>query len=82
EFLGSVGPNQQIWMQILIQAHIKDRKVKGKLFEKEDSWIEDAKKELNEKILLRDPKTKVSGVVNPDTGFAKLPSLTEIERET
>jgi hypothetical protein len=38
EFLGSVGPNQQVWIQILIQAHIKDSTVLGKWFEKEDKW--------------------------------------------
>jgi len=80
EFLGSVGPNQQVWMQILIQAHIKDRKVKGKFFEKEDSWTIDAKKEINT-ILIRNPKTKVSGEVNLDSGFSKLPTITEVEKE-
>lgn len=81
EFLGSVGPNQQVWMQILIRGHVKENRRKaGKFFETEDAWVEDAKKEIN-KILIRDPKTKVSGEVNPDTGFSKLPTLTEIEKE-
>jgi len=80
EFLGSVGPNQQIWMQILIQAHVKDRKAKGKFFEKEDSWTIEAKKEINE-ILMRDPKTKVSGIKDEATGFTKLPTISEIEKE-
>jgi len=80
EFLGSVGPNQQVWMQILIQAHIKDKRKAGKFFELEDSWVEDSKKEVNE-ILIRDPKTKVSGMKDEATGFTKLPSISEIEKE-
>lgn len=81
EFLGSVGPNQQIWIQILIQAHVtKNRRKSGKFFEFEDGWKEDAKKELNE-ILIRDPKTKISGSKDEATGFTKLPSITEVEKE-
>ncbi len=32
EFLGSVGPNQQIWIQIPIRAHKNDQKKPGHLF--------------------------------------------------
>ncbi len=81
EFLGSVGPNQQVWIQILLQGHIsKNRRKAGKFFEYEDGWKEDAKKEINE-ILLRDPKTKVSGKVDDETGFSKLPTITPVEKE-
>jgi hypothetical protein len=53
EFMGSVGPNQQVWMQIIIQAHVDKNRLKaGKFFELEDEWKEDAKKEINE-ILMR-----------------------------
>lgn len=80
EYLGSVGPNQQIWMQVMIQAHSKDKKRKDKFFELSDSWKDEAMEEVN-KILLRDPKTKVSGVKDDATGFTKLPSISEIEKE-
>jgi hypothetical protein len=80
EFMGSTGPNQQVWMQILIRAHLKDRRKAGKFFEMEDSWKEEAKKEVN-KILIRDPKTKVSGEMNPETGYSKMPTITEVEKE-
>jgi hypothetical protein len=82
EFLGSVGPNQQIWMQILVQAHVdKNRRKKGKFFEYEDAWKEEAKEEINT-ILMRDAKTKVAGVKDEATGFTKLPSISDVERET
>jgi hypothetical protein len=80
EFLGSVGPNQQVWMQVLIKAHSKNSKKAGQFFELEDPWIEGAKQEVN-KILIRDPKTKVSGMKDEATGFTKLPSISEIEKE-
>lgn len=81
EFMGSVGPNQQVWMQIIIQAHVDKNRLKaGKFFELEDEWKEDAKKEINE-ILMRDPKTKVSSIKDEATGFSKMPSISEIEKE-
>ena len=81
EFMGSVGPNQQVWMQILVRAHKKDRRVKGKFFKKEDSWSEEALKAKNEIFLIKDAKTKVAGEVNPDTGYARIPTISEGERE-
>jgi hypothetical protein len=80
EFMGSVGPNQQVWMQILIRAHIKDKRKPGSFFELTDSWKDEAQKEVN-KILMRDPKSKVSGEINPETGYSKLPTITEVEKE-
>lgn len=81
EFLGSVGPNQQVWMQIMVRAHKDDQSSSKHWFKRADNWKAAVAKEINEVIMLRDPKTKVAGMVNPDTGFAKLPSLTEGERE-
>jgi len=81
EFLGSVGPNQQVWFQILVQAHIKDRTVKGKFFEQEDSWEKEAIAKVNE-LLMRDPKTKISTIKDEETGFTKLPSISEGEKES
>ena len=80
EFFGSVKPNQQVWMQILIRAHKKDQMKPGHFFTRTDAWKDEAQKEVN-KIMLRDPKTKVSGEVNPETGFAKLPSISKGEQE-
>lgn len=69
EFLGSIGKGEQVWLQIMIRSHFKDRrkkwknkwkdiKTKFKFFELEDGWKEDAKAEI-EKIRERaTPKGK------------------------
>lgn len=60
EYLGSVGPNQTIWIQLIIRAHKKEQRKAGNWFAKTDKWKDDAMEKVNE-ILLRDPKTKVTG---------------------
>jgi hypothetical protein len=79
EYLGSVGYNQQVWIQILVRAHRTKQKGFLQSYSKEDSWKDEAKKEVN-KILLRDPKTKVSGMKDEATGFTKLPSISKGEQ--
>jgi hypothetical protein len=79
EFLGSVPVNQQVWIQILIMAHKKQRKP-GHLFKKTDLWEDGAKKIVNE-IMKRDPKTKVAGTRDEETGFTKMPSISEGEKD-
>ncbi|MEI6057721.1 MAG: hypothetical protein WCQ60_02000 [bacterium] len=49
EFLGSIGANQQCWLQFVIRAHKKEQKKAGTFFEKTDRWKDEAKKEI-EKI--------------------------------
>ena len=80
EFLGSVPPNQQIWIQFMIRGHKKEQRKPGHLFKKTDLWKDQAEAEVN-KILLRDKKTKVAGEVNPETGYSKLPTITKGEQE-
>jgi hypothetical protein len=80
EFLGSVGPNQQIWIQIPIQAHVKSVRKPGHLWKKTDPWIDKAK-ELVNKMMKRDPKTLVTGDVDPETGFSKGPVLSKGEKD-
>lgn len=80
EFLGSVGPNQQIWIQWIIRAHKKEQRKPGHLWKKTDLWKDGAQKIVNE-ILMRDPKTKVSGEVNEETGLAKKPTISKGEEE-
>ena len=80
EFLGSVGPNQQVWIQYIIRAHKKEQRKPGHWFKKTDLWKDQAQ-ELVNKILIRDPKSKVAGEINPDTGFAKLPTISKGEQE-
>lgn len=80
EWMGSLRPNEQAWFQFICRAHIKEQIKPGHLWKKHDVWKDEAANVIN-KILLRDPKTKVAGEVNPDTGFAKLPTITEGERD-
>ena len=80
EWMGAVGPNQQVWFQFLIRAHKKEQRKPGHLFAKHDEWKTMAEAEIN-KILKRDPKTKVAGDINPDTGYAKLPTISKPEQD-
>lgn len=59
EFLGSVGANQQVWIQFIVRAHKDDQKKAGHWFKKTDLWKEEAQAEVH-KILGRDPKTKAA----------------------
>ncbi|MEI6396841.1 MAG: hypothetical protein WCO48_02095 [Candidatus Taylorbacteria bacterium] len=79
EFLGSIGPNQQVWAQIMIRAHKKEQPKPGHLFKKHDAWKESAKEEVH-KILMRDAKTKVAGMKDEESGFTKMPSISKGEQ--
>lgn len=65
EFLGSVGANQQVWIQFIVRAHKDDQPKPGHLFKTHDKWKVETLKEIN-KILVRDEKTKVAGHVGED----------------
>lgn len=80
EFLGSVGINQQVWIQILIRAHKDEQRIPGTFFKTHDAWKEKAREEVD-RILLRDPKTKVAGTKDEETGFTKLPSISKGEQD-
>jgi len=80
EFLGTLGPNQQIWIQILIRAHKNEQRTAGHLWKKTDAWQDEAKKLVNE-ILKRDPKSKVAGKFDEKSGRIVPPSISEGERE-
>lgn len=80
EFLGSIGANQQAWIQIIVRAYKADGVKKGTFFvQKADPLKEGAEKIINE-MLSRDPKTKISGLESK-TGFPKSPTLTKGEQE-
>jgi hypothetical protein len=79
EFLGSLGPNQQVWLQYIVQAHIADAHEPGTLWKKVDMWKKESEKLVND-ILKRDPKTKVSGEKDEATGFTKLPTISKGEQ--
>lgn len=67
EYLGSVGPNQIVWMQFIIRAHVAEQFKPGLWFTKHDAWKDAAIKEVN-KILMRDSKSKIAGITdeNPE----------------
>ena len=80
EFLGSVGPNQQIWIQFIVQAHIKNDHEPGTLWKKYDRWKKESEALIN-KILIRDAKTKISGEKNKETGFISSPTISKGEQD-
>lgn len=80
EYLGNVGNNQQTWIQIIIRAHKKEQIKPGHIWKTTDAWIDEARAEID-KILMRDPKTKVSGMKDEATGFTKLPTISKGEQE-
>ncbi len=79
EFFGSVGPNQQVWMQIPIRAHKKEQRKPGHWFKKTDAWQDQAKKIVNE-IMVRDAKTKISGTPPEEGKFPVGPTLSKGEQ--
>ena len=80
EFLGSVGPNQQVWIQIPIRAHKNDQDKPGHWFKKTDRWQDKAKELVNE-ILVRDAKTKSSaGDPDPESGYTKAAIISKGEQ--
>ncbi len=80
EFLGSVGPNQQVWMQFIVRAHKAEQKKLGTLFGKTDSW-KDKAEELKNKIMMRDTKTKIAGKLDKVSGRTTPPTLSEGEKD-
>lgn len=67
EYLGSVGPRQTVWFQLIIRAHNPEQFKPGNWFSRTDKWKDDARAEIN-KILVRDEKSKISGITadNPE----------------
>jgi hypothetical protein len=86
EFLGSVGPNQQVWFQFIIRAHKKEQRKPGHLFKKTDLWHDRAEELVNE-IMKRDAKSKVTGEAPKKTGkdekeiFPRMPTLSSGEKD-
>jgi hypothetical protein len=73
EYMGSMGPNQQCWLQIIIRGHKKDRIKKGHLLEKTDGWMDDAKQEIE--------KIRASSIQKTDSDLkVKFPNPTKGEQ--
>lgn len=81
EWMGSVGPNQQAWFQFIIRAHMPDQRKPGHLFKRYDAWKTAAQDEINKILLIKDPETKVAGEVNPETGYARIPTISKPDQD-
>ena len=81
EFLGSIGANQQAWIQIIVRAYKKSDHIEpGRFFKTHDKRMKEAEKIVN-KLHRRDPKTHVAGASDEDSGFSKMPRITKGEEE-
>jgi hypothetical protein len=63
EFLGSLGKNQQVWIQIIVRAHKKEQHKSGTFFGKTDAWKDEAQKEIDK--IIEDSKIEVAEGVPP-----------------
>lgn len=72
EFMGSIGANQQAWLQLVIRAHKKEYPKAGTLLEKTDKWKDEAKAEIDK---IR------KGTIPKDEKDAKFPNPTKGEQE-
>ncbi len=75
ELLGALGPSEQMWFQIIVRVHKKERHKPGTFFEKTD-WKEQGQKEV-EKIM-----KKVQAVPDSDGKMNPGMMLSPGERET
>jgi hypothetical protein len=80
EFLGSVGPNQQVWFQFMIRAHTAEQAKPGHLWKKTDAYKDQAQEFVN-KLMVRDAKTRIVGKKDKETGRVIPPTLTDGEKE-
>ena len=77
EFLGSITEGHNIWIQILIRAH-KKRRFAGIFWNKEDSWQDQAKEEMDKIIEKYKPKDKTEYGRYPTKGETDL--IASLER--
>lgn len=82
EFLGSVGPNQQIWIQFMVRAHKDDQRKPGSWWKTTDLVKDKAKEIINKELMKRDEKSWVAGKKDEKTGKVTPPTLSEGEKET
>jgi len=74
DMLGSIGPDERIWIQIIITAHREESFKVGSLTTKSD-WGDELKAEIN-KLAMRDEKKM--GVI--DLEASSMPRMTDGER--
>lgn len=79
EYLGSARRGEQIWIQILVQGH-KEKKKSGSFFKTTD-WQSEGEKLIN-KLMKRDPDSKLPESGKDDDSIPLSPSLSEREQDT
>ncbi len=80
EWQSSLRPNEQVWFQFIVRAHKKDQKMPGHLWKRGDLYKKGVETEVN-KIMMRDPKTKLVGDEIDGTAFRTSPTLTRGESD-
>ena len=50
EYLGSLKPEEQAWIQIMIQAHKEEKALEGRIFKKKEMWKKEAQGEIKKII--------------------------------
>ncbi len=78
EYLGSARRGEQIWIQILVQAH--DEKQKSGSFFQTTSWQDEGEELIND-IMERDPDTKLPDTGSGDDELDVPPSLSEGDQD-
>ncbi len=73
EFLGSLKPADQVWIQILVQAHKKESMKDLRVKEKPD-WKKDVEKEMKEIV-------EKQSLVKFEEGKATMQGLTDVQKE-
>ncbi|MEN9649570.1 MAG: hypothetical protein RL094_537 [Candidatus Parcubacteria bacterium] len=66
EFLGSLKPGEQAWIQICVRAHVKHKQKPGGKWGELVDWKHDAAEDLK-KRMKRDVEVKADKPVNPNT---------------
>lgn len=79
EFLGSIKAGEQVWIQILIQAHRSNSLKEDAVFPQKTDWNEDAKEEIKKKIAEVKGGGKAEGAEGEDETVFRVP--TKAERE-
>lgn len=79
EYLGSLRPGEQAWIQILIKAHKKQKVTDGRVFTKEN-WENEAKEQIAKIKKDATPAPTGDAPVRPDLTKAQTEQIAAIER--
>lgn len=78
EFLGSLDKGNQVWIQILVQAHKKEDPKTDSWFEKTDKWKDDAKEEIKkikEESAVKDKEGNITSITLTDGQKEKIKAI-------